>query len=139
MKFTANSANTERLLFNDLGKINKGVSQQEQSIALDAGESVYLPNSLEVCYSATSGDARKYEDASLLDINDIETLANDAEMTIAHNFKFLPNVTVYKKVSTDWVEALVGTDYTATNNAAMTELVVKNISGGTLDLYVNVG
>jgi len=139
MKFEAKSGNTSRLLFNDLGKINKGVSPQEQGVALDAGESIYLPNSLEVCYSATSGDARKYEDGSLLDINDISSLANNAELTITHNFKFLPTITVYKKVGSDWVEALVGTDYTATNNAALTELVIKNISGGTLDFYVNVG
>ena len=139
MKFKAKDANTQRLLFNDIGKITKGVSPQEQFIALDAGESVYLPNSKEVCYSATTGDARKYEDASLLDVNDIESLANDAELTITHNFKFVPTLSVSKKVSTDWVEAVPGTDYTATTNAALTETVIKNISGGTLDFYINIG
>lgn len=139
MKFTAKTGNTQRLLFNDIGKITKGVSPQEQFVALDAGESVYLPNALDVCYSATSGDARKYEDASLLDINDVVSLADAAELTVAHNFKFIPTISVSKKVATDWVEALVATDYTATTNAAMTETVIKNISGGTLEFYVNVG
>ena len=62
MKFTAKTSNTTRLLFNDLGKDVKGVSPQEKFIALDAGDSVYLPDSSGVLYSAMEGDARRYED-----------------------------------------------------------------------------
>lgn len=139
MKFTAKTTNTTRLLFNDLGKVVKGVSPQEQFVALDKGESVYLPNMSGVLYSAQSGDARRYEDGTLLDINDIETLANGAELTIAHNFKYIPQLMVCKKVGSDWVQAVPGTDYDATTNAALTTTTIKNISGGSLDFYVNIG
>ena len=63
-----------------------------------------------------------------------------AEMSsITHNFKIVPGVQVSKKVATDWVEAVPGTDYTATTNAALTITTIKNISGGSLDFYINVG
>lgn len=141
MKFTAKTANTRRLLFNDLGKVIKGVAPDALplAIALDPGDSRYLANSGGVMFSAQIGDARKYEDASLLDINDIVNLANNAELAITHNFKYVPQMMVCKKVSTDWVEAVPGTDYTATTNAALTTTTIKNISGGTLDFYVNIG
>lgn len=139
MKFEAKVGNIERLTFNDLGKDVRGVAPEEKHIALDPGESIYLLNSSGVLYSAMSGDARKYEDAGLLDINDIVALANNAELTITHNFMFVPPVAVSKKVATDWVGAIPGTDYTATTNAALTETVIKNISGGPLDFYVNIG
>ena len=141
MKFAAKSSNTVRLTFNDLGNVIKGVAPDAvpNMLALDAGEAVYLANTSGVLYSSQYGDARKYEDASLLDINDIVSLANNAELTITHNFKFIPQLVVLKKVATDWVQALIDTDYTATTNAALTETVIKNISGGTLDFYVNIG
>ena len=139
MKFAAKVGNTERLTFNDLGKDVRGVAPEEKHIALDPGESIYMLNSSGVLYSAMAGDARRYEDNNLLDINDIVTLANNAELTIVHNFKFVPPIFVAKKVAGNWVGATPGTDYTATTNAALTQTVVKNISGGPLDFYVNIG
>ena len=138
MKFTAKTSNTTRLLFNDLGKDVKGVSPQEKFIALDAGDSVYLPDSSGVLYSAMEGDARRYEDNNLLDVNDIENLANAATYVVQHNFNYVPTVSVSKKVGSDWHQALVGTDYTAVTNAALTQTTITNVSGGTLDFYIRV-
>ena len=141
MKFAAKTTNTRRLTFNDLGYVIKGVSTDAvpNMLALDAGESVYLANTSGVLYSSQYGDARKYEAASLLDVNDIVTLANNAELTITHNFKFIPQISVSKDVAGSWVGAVAGTDYTATTNAALTETKIKNISGGSLKFYVNIG
>lgn len=139
MKFKANSSNTERLLFNDLGKVVKGVSPQERFIALDAGESVVLASGKDVAYSATSGDARKYADASLIEINDTVTLGNTETATVEHNFKYIPHITVYKSIIGGWEQAVVGTDITVTSNTDMTIATIENISGGSLTLYINVG
>ena len=141
MKFKAKTSNISRLTFNDLGYVIKGVSTDAvpNMIALDAGESVYLANTSGVLYSAQYGDARKYENAGLLDVNDIVALANNAELTITHNFKFIPQISVSKLVGGVWVGALVGTDFSATTNALLTETKIKNISGGALTFYVNIG
>ena len=139
MKFAAKGGNARRLTFNDLGKDVRGVAPEEKHIALDPGESIYMLNSSGVLFSAMAGDARRYEDASLLDINDIVTLANSAELTITHNFKFIPPISVSKMTKAGWVQAINGTEYTATTDAALSVTTIKNISGGPLDFYVNIG
>ena len=139
MKFKAKTTNTSVLTFNDLGKDVKGVSPEEKHITLAAGESVYLTEGEGVLYSATAGDAHKYAAANLLEINDTIALANNAELTITHNFGIIPNVTVAKNVAGSWVGALIVTDYTVTTNAAMTQTKVKNVSGGALTFNVRIG
>lgn len=138
MKFTAKSANTKRLMFNDLGKDVKGVSPQEKNIALNPGASVYLPDQSGVLYSATKGDAKKFAAAGLLDIND--TVAVAATLVATHNFNIVPTVSVAKGGALGagpWVAALVGTDYTASTNAAMTETTVVNLSGEVLNVRLS--
>ena len=79
-------------------------------------------------------DAKKYKDAGLLRVNDLVPAAGTLVAT--HNFNFVPVVTVSKLVGGAWVAALVGTDYTATTNAAMTETTVVNLAG--VDLNVRI-
>ena len=135
MKFTAKSANTKNLSFNDLGKDVKGVSPQEKSITLKPGQSVYLPDQSGVLYSATKGDAKKYAAAGLLDIND--SIAIGGTLVATHNFNIVPTVSAAKQVGVTWVAALVGTDYTATTNAAMTETTIVNLSGAVLNVRIS--
>jgi len=135
MKFTAKSANTKRLMFNDLGADIKGVSLQEKNIALNPGQSVYLPDQSGVLFSATSGDAKRYAAAGLLDIND--SVAIGATLVATHNFNIVPTVSVAKLVAGAWVAALVGTDYTASTNAAMTITTVVNLAGVELNVRIS--
>lgn len=134
MKFT-HIAPTGKLEFNDLGKVTKGVSPQERFIALDPTESVYLPDGQDVMYSAQSGDAHRYKNAGLITINDTVNAA--ATLVATHNLGFIPVVTVAKLVGGAWVAALVGTDYTATTNAAMTETTIVNLSGVQLNVRIS--
>ncbi len=139
MKITHIGASTVgRLQFNDLGKEFKGgVTPDEQFIALDYQESMYLPDSGWVLRSAQKGDIKKYVDAGYLQVDDVQTLANNAEYTIEHDFNYAPQVTAVKAVTTTFVQCLYGTDYTAITNAALTETVFKNVSGGTLDFVIH--
>jgi hypothetical protein len=138
MKLTANPANTERILFNDLGKVTKGVSPQELMVALDPGHSIYLPNSGEVMFSVIQGDARRYADHSMLTINDTAALANGASLVITHNFKYLAHINVLKQVGGAWLPVAVA-DCTISTNAAMTITTITNTSGGPLTFSVNIG
>jgi len=128
MKFKAKAGNTERLLFNDLNKITKGVSPDDRHVALNPGQSIYLPDDGS-SYSAIAGDAHRYATAnpSLLEIND--TIAIGATVVLAHNFGITPTVSVVKAAGATWVAALVGTDYTATTDAAMNNTTIVNLSG----------
>jgi hypothetical protein len=127
-----------RLLFNDLGKVTKGVAPDEQHIALDYLESLYLPDSGEVLFSAQKGDIKRYAGAGLLEVNEPKTLANAAALTMIHNFNYVPNVTAVKKSGVTWIQAVCGVDYTAVTNAALTETVFTNISGGALDFIIRI-
>jgi hypothetical protein len=129
MKFTAKSANTKRLMFNDLGKDVKGVSPQEKNIALNPGASVYLPDQSGVLYSATKGDAKKFAAAGLLDIND--TIAIGGTLVATHNFNIVPTISASKDAAGTWIPALAA-DFTAVTNAAMTETTIANLSGALL-------
>lgn len=139
MKLTANPANTERILFNDLGKVTKGVSPQERMVALDPGHSVYLPNSGDVMFSVIQGDARRYADNGMLIINDTALLANGASLAINHGFKYLAHTTVMFLNGVNWMPAVIGTHYTTFTNGAMTITTITNISGVPLTFIVNVG
>jgi len=134
MKLTAKSANTERLTFNDLGTDIKGVSSQEKNVALNPGQSIYLPDQSGVLYSVTKGDAKRYAAAGLLDIDD--TVAAAGTLVAVHNFNIVPTVNCAKLVAGAWVAALVGTDYTASTNAALTTTTVVNLAG--VDLKVRL-
>jgi hypothetical protein len=135
MKFAAKVSNTSVLHFNDLGADIKGVSLQEKGIALSPGQSVYLPDQSGVLYSATKGDAKRYAAAGLLDIDD--SVAIGATVVLTHNFNIIPKVSVAKYVGVTWVAALVGTDYTATTNAAKTQTTIVNISGAILSVRLS--
>jgi hypothetical protein len=137
MKFTAKTTNNERLLFNDLGDLVKGVSPQARFVMLDPGASVILPEGEHVLYSAISGDAKKYSDAGLLVINDEAVVADDASITLTHNWGIVPNVTVSKIVAGAYVPVLAA-DVEISTNAAKTVTTVKNVSGGALTLYVRI-
>ena len=140
MKFTAKSTNSAKLEFNDLGKVVKGVSPQERFVALKPGDSVYLPEGENVLYSAQAGDAHKYAKAGLLTINDnVTALAAAASVVLTHNFGFLPNVTVAKKVAGTYEAVVIGTDVTVVTNAALTQTTVTNITAGALDLAIRLG
>ena len=134
MKFTAKVANTSRLTFNDLGTDIKGVSSQEKNVALNPGDSIYLPDQSGVLYSASKGDAKRYAAAGLLDINEI-ILAAGAPITAIHNFNYVPTVYCTKLVGGAWVKAL-DADYTVSTNAAMTTTVITRVVAA--DLYVRL-
>ena len=139
MKLAAKVSNTSVLHFNDLGADIKGVSPQEKMIALAPGEAVYIPNQSGVLFSAWQGDAKRYQAAGLLDVNDDVVLANAGTFDVMHNFNFLPTVTVNKLVGGVWTLAVNGTDYTAVTNAVMTTTTITNISGGQLEFMIMVG
>jgi len=137
MKFKAKSTNTAKLYFNDLGSVIKGVSPDAlpMAITLDAGESIYLPNSSGVLYSVAFGDAKRFAAAGLLEIDDVVAAAG--VLTVAHNFGRVPTLTVAKKSGSTWVDAIAGTDYTTVTNAARTETVITNAAA--VDILVNIG
>jgi hypothetical protein len=114
MKFTAKAANDGVLTFNDLGTDIKGVSSQEKNTHLSPGVSVYLPDQSGVLYSATKGDAKRYKDAGLLDVND--TVAIGGTLVAIHQFNIVPNIAISKQVGINWVPALAA-DVTVTTNA----------------------
>jgi hypothetical protein len=131
---------TGKLEFNDLGKVVKGVSPQEQSIALDPTESIYLPDGQDVMYSAQFGDAKKYKSAGLVAVNETVTIADAATLVITHNFCFIPKVTIARDNQGDWEDiSFLATDLvTVITDAAMLETTITNISGGDLTLHVRI-
>lgn len=133
MKFKAKTSNTTDLEFNDLGTVVRGVSPQQVFLRLSPGEEVYLPDTTGVLYSALSGDAKKFANAGLLEINDRLTAAS---LTIPHNFGRVPTVTVSKLSGTDWIPALAA-DVTIVTNAAMTSTVITNVITPT-ELYISI-
>jgi len=138
MILTAKSSNTDKLTFNDLGKAILGVAPDalHRELALDAGDVAYLRDTSGVLFSAQKGDIRRYVNAGLLDINHTEAVANNGTVVFAHNFYAIPNVVVLDSTG----KALIlGTDYEVTHNAALTQTTVKNISGGALNLIINIG
>ena len=132
------SPTSGRLLFNDLGKVTKGVAPDEQHVALDPGASLYLPDSGEVLFSAQKGDIKRYAGAGLLEVNEPKTLANAASLTIVHGFNYVPNVTAVKKSGVTWIQAAAGTDFRAVTDALLTETIFTNISGGALDFIIRI-
>ena len=134
MKFTS-IATTGKLEFNDLGKVVKGVSPQDRFVVLNPSASIYLPDGQDVMYSAQAGDAKRYVAAGKLTVND--SVAIGATLVATHNFNFIPVVTVAKSVAGAWVAALVGTDYTASTNAAMTVTTIVNLSGVALNVRIS--
>jgi len=139
MKITnVGSAGSGRLLFNDLGKEIKGVAPDEQHIALSPGNSVYLPDSGWILRSAQKGDIKRYVDAGLLQVDDVETIVNAATFTIEHDFNYVPTVTAVKADGVTWVQCVNGTDFTAVTNALLTETVFTNTSGGDLDFIIHI-
>jgi hypothetical protein len=146
MKFTAKAGNNGVLTFNDLGTDIKGVSSQEKNLHLNPGASIYLPDQSGVLYSVTKGDAKRYADAGLLDINDTAVaLANNGTIVMTHNFNVIPNVTVLKLVGGVTWDPVLAADVTIKTNAVavgnqppLTVTTVKNVSGGALTLQVRI-
>jgi hypothetical protein len=139
MKFT-HIGPSGKLEFNDLGKVVKGVSPQEKFIALDPTESVYLPDGQEVMFSAQAGDAKRYKNAGLVVVNETVTIADTASITLTHGFGFLPKLTIARDSSGSWEDiSFLATDLvTVITNAAMTETIITNISGGDLTLHIRI-
>lgn len=129
---------TQKLEFNDLGKVTKGVSPQDQFVALKPGDSVYLPDSGEVMFSAKSGDAARYAAHGLLQVNETLTIAAGASAVIVHNFGYLPSITValsangWKDLSfTDGIVEVV-------TNVALKETTITNPGVAAITVMVRI-
>ena len=130
---------TQTLVFNDFGKQIKGVSPIDRAIRLDAGASLYLVETSEVLLSAQSGDIKRFKDAGKLQVNDrFAAVANNASVSIDHNFGFVPQVSVVKDPAGAADAAIIGTDVTFSHDAAYNVTTVTNISGGALTFDVRV-
>ena len=139
MKITS-LVSTGVLEFNDIGSVMKGVSPILRDIKLNPGASKYLVDTGEVLLSAQAGDIKRYKDAAKISVDDRAlAVANNATVTIVHNFNFIPKVAVIKDPTGTPTAAVEGTDITTTHKTDYTETYVKNISGGALDLDIHVG
>ncbi|MDO8640921.1 MAG: hypothetical protein Q7R33_05205 [Nitrosarchaeum sp.] len=127
------------LEFNDLGSQIKGVSPEIRDIKLSAGASKYLVETSEVLLSAQSGDIHRFAAASKISVNDRSlALANLGTVVMAHNFGYIPTVTVVKDPTGTPTTAVLGTDYAVTHNTTYMTTTVQNISGGPLSFDVRV-
>lgn len=127
------------LEFNDLGNVTKGVSPILRSIRLNPGESKYLVETSEVLLSAQAGDISRFAAAGKISVNDRSlNLANGGTVVIAHNFGYLPMVTVVKNPTGTPTAAVVGTDVSVTHTTTYLGTTVTNISGGVLSLDIRV-
>ena len=130
---------TQTLFFNDFGKQIKGVSPVDRSIRLDAGASLYLVETSEVLLSAQSGDIKRFKDAGKLELNDRFTaVADDASVSIDHNFGFVPQVSIVKDPAGAADAAVIGTDVTVSHDAAYNVTTITNISGAALTFDVRI-
>jgi roadblock/LC7 domain-containing protein len=139
MKFKNISAVSSTLEISDCGTYVKGITPQQRFVNLKQGDSVYLPDGSDVMYSAQAGDAHRYAAAGVVAVNDTVQLANAAAYTIAHNFNFLPKVTVAYNNGGVWEDCGFETGkVTVKTNAAMTQTVITNVSGGALTLHIRI-
>jgi hypothetical protein len=91
---------------------------------LQAGASVYLPDTSEVLRSARVGTLKKFKDAGVLTLEDTVTLAAGVSTTLTHNWTYPPVVYALKQVGVTWVDA-TGT-FDAVQNAAFTTVTFTN-------------
>jgi hypothetical protein len=136
MKITYANA-TGRLGFNDLGSEIKQVSYQQRNIGLSAGESMYLVETGDVLLSAQFGDIKKFAAAGKITVNDEVILGAGGPVVLTHNFNFLPNITLTKKIAGPPVTWVVTAPTSITTNAAMTETTIVIAVAGTYQIRVS--
>jgi hypothetical protein len=109
MKVT--NISTKRIYLKDLKFVPQAQTEgrRGEDRYLDAGASVYLPDTSEVLRSAHYGDIRKFKDNNYLTVNDTVNLAavgNPGDnIVINHQLGYPPTVTVLKQNGATWVDA----------------------------------
>jgi len=128
------------LLFNDFGKVIKGVSPIERAIRLNPGESIYLLETGDVLLSAQAGDIKRFVDAGKLSVNDRFLAVGIAgTVDVEHNFGMIPNITVVLDPTGTPIVAVVGTDVTITHDTDYNTTTIENLTGAAADIDVRVG
>lgn len=103
---------------------------------LAAGASVYLPDTDVVLRSCLKGDLRNQVIAGKITLNDQVTLAASASSVLAHDFRYMPAVSVCKKVGSTWVDA-TGT-YNLVHDLNFTQSTIQNATGLSLTFMIRI-
>lgn len=137
MKLT--NVSTKQLYLNDLTvmKAAQNEGRRGENRYLEAGDSVYLPNTSQVLRSAIDGTIQKWVSLGYLQLEDVVALAafGGADTAVlTHNFNYPVVVQVLKQVGQTWVDA-TGT-YDAIQNAAFTTVTITNTTAFALTFLV---
>lgn len=140
MKVT--NVSTKKIYLKDLKFL--GQSQTEgrrgEDVYIAAGASKYLPDTGEVVRSAQKGDLKKWKDAGVITLDDTVALAASPgpgnSVVITHNLGFLPDVRVYKQVTTTWVDATGVVDII--HNASFTTVTISNPTAFALTFLIKI-
>lgn len=106
---------------------------------LAAGASVYLPDTSEVVRSAHKGDIRKFITAGIVTTDDtvaLEASGGANSVVLTHNLGYLPDVRVYKQVSSTWVDATGTVDIV--HNATFTQVTISNPTAFALTFLIKL-
>lgn len=143
MKVTNNAATT--IFLNDLWAVRESQNQgrRGEAVYVQAGASVYLPNTSEVLRSAATGTLAKWRDAGVVALEDTDALASNGNpgdsVTLTHNFGYAQGVSVLKLVPgapDTWVDA-TGT-YDAVQSADFNSITITNTTAFDLTFLIRL-
>ena len=141
MKVT--NISTKRVYLKDLKFVPQAQTEgrRGEDRYLDAGASVYLPDTSEVLRSAHYGDIKKFKDTNYLTVNDTVTLTavgNPGDsISIDHNLGYAPTVTVLKQNGATWIDATGIMNIV--HNSTFTNVVVSNTIPFAITYLVKIG
>ena len=127
MKIT--NISTSTVYLSDLKTVRQAQNEgrRGEDRYVDAGQSVYLPNTSEVLRSVLIGDIAKWVTAGILTIEDtfgLDAAGGADTIVLTHGFGFPPSVYILKQVGPDWVDATGTVDIT--HDGAFTTVTIAN-------------
>ncbi len=140
MKVT--NVSTKKIYLKDLRFVQESQTQgrRGEDVYIAAGASKYLPDTSEVLRSAQKGDIKKWKDAGVVTTDDQVDLAASPgpnhSVVITHNLGYLPDVRIYKRVSSTWVDALGVVDIV--HNSAFTTTTITNPTAFALTFLIKL-
>lgn len=132
---------SQKIYLKDLRVTHESLTEgrRGEDVYIAPGASKYLPDTSEVLRSAQKGDIKKFKDAGKVETDDVVALAAAGganSVIITHGLGYLPDVRVYKQVSTTWVDATGVMDIV--HNAAFTTTTISNPTAFPLTFLIKI-
>lgn len=133
---------SQKIYLKDLRVTHESLTEgrRGEDVYIAPGASKYLPDTSEVLRSAQKGDIKKFKTAGKIETDDVVALAASPgpgnDVVLNHGLGYLPDVRVYKQVSSTWVDATGVMDIV--HNAAFTTTTISNPTAFALTFLIKL-